>query len=56
MGPPTELVPTSSCFVTLCSKEDEFSRELPPGIQMRSQRLWPKAGKWAMWDQETVEM
>src|SRR5580700_9561712 len=30
MGPPTEFVPTSSRFVTLCSKEDEFSRELPP--------------------------
>src|SRR5580658_2541528 len=34
MGPPTEFVPTSSRFVTLCSKEDEFGRELPPGIQM----------------------
>ena len=55
MGPPTEFVPTSSRFVTLCSKEDEFGRELPPGIQMRSQRLWPKPRKWAMRDRETVE-
>ncbi len=55
MGPPTEFVPTSSRLVTLCSKEDEFSRELPPGIQMRSQRLWPKPRKWAMREQETVE-
>jgi hypothetical protein len=55
MGPPTEFVPTPSRFVTLCSKEDEFSRELPPASRW-PQRLWPKPRKWAMRDQRLWKM